>query len=434
MPQACAAMKCSHTSRGLCDCCQQQLCIQHLSEHNASLIAQLNPLTDEINLLHDCLKTLNLQKIVGDGYKKLERWRIDCHRQINRFFEQKRQELDRLVEQKVEKQRKDLSRLQSKMVDLIHEQETTRQDIDALTSAIHRLKERIDTMEGKFWTITTRPIQIDGELVCIKETTQLELDLSTFPPIHKTINRPPGSQLAVASNNRFLLIHQKPNLCFVDQDMNIIKEILWNHDDVRSMCWSPTLNRFIVIGGKNVFCVDENTFTIDKVQTIEERKWLCCTCSKDYLFLSTNELGSSIMKYSLVSSIKLITKWRSPQTCETTERVDDMVYTNRNLAIVIINTTEKSLSVQLRSADKLCCIWSLRTGIMCNQQFIFRFCLLTCDEWLVIDYETKRLLQITKDGKLKTTVPYDAVPWTANIFQNKLVVSTNHEVNFHKLS
>ena len=57
---------------------------------------------------------------------------------------------------------------------------------------------------------------------------------------------------------------EKPNLCFVDQEMNIDKEVLWNHDDkIREICWSSTLDRFIVIGAKNVFLVDENTLTID---------------------------------------------------------------------------------------------------------------------------------------------------------------------------
>ena len=36
----------------------------------------LIPLTDEINSLGDRLKTMNLQKIVGSGYQKLEQWRV----------------------------------------------------------------------------------------------------------------------------------------------------------------------------------------------------------------------------------------------------------------------------------------------------------------------------------------------------------------------
>ena len=307
MPQACAATKCSRTSRGLCDCCQQQLCIQHLSEHNALLIAQLNPLTDEINTLGDRLKSLNLQKVVGDGYQKLEQWRADCYQKIDQFFEQKREEFDRSVEQKIKKQREDLNKVQSKVAEFIREQETTRQDIDALTSTIQHLKEQMNKIEGTSLTITTRPIRIDDELVCTKETSEHELDLSTLPPIHKTISHPAGSDFPIACNDRLLLMHQKPNLCFVDQEMNIVKEVFWGYDNIYDMCWSSTLDRFIVMEENNIFLIDENTLTIHKVQTIEERYWLSCTCSEHFLFLSTNELGSSVMKYSLLPSIKLIT-------------------------------------------------------------------------------------------------------------------------------
>ena len=110
MSQPCAVTKCNRTSRGLCDCCTQHLCLQHLSEHNASLISQLNPLTDEINALGDRLKTLNIQKLVGDCRQKLEEWRMDCHQKIDRLFEQKCQELDRLIDEKVKKQQEEIVR------------------------------------------------------------------------------------------------------------------------------------------------------------------------------------------------------------------------------------------------------------------------------------------------------------------------------------
>jgi hypothetical protein len=41
MSQLCATQKCERTVRGLCDCCKQQLCLQHLNKHNLSLINQL---------------------------------------------------------------------------------------------------------------------------------------------------------------------------------------------------------------------------------------------------------------------------------------------------------------------------------------------------------------------------------------------------------
>jgi len=101
--------------------------------------------------------------------------------------------------------------------------------------------------------------------------------------------------------------------------------------------------------------------------------------------------------------------------------------------MTINNRLEKSLQIELRSAETLDCIWSLRLDTVCKQNLVFRCCLLTDDEWLVMDYETNRLLHITEDGKLKATIPYEGIPRCANLFANMLVISTNGGVTFHQL-
>jgi hypothetical protein len=272
---------------------------------------------------------------------------------------------------------------------------------------------------------------IDDSYIHVREIN--ELDLSILSPACKTINRPTGSRVVINSNDRFLLMHQKPNLCLVDPEMNIVKEVLWNHDALWDMCWSSTIKRFIFVEGKCIFLIDDETMTIDNVRTIEERKWLSCTCSETYLFLVTNEIGSSVMKFTLFPTIKLTKEWKSPQTCACNEIIDNIIYNNETLGVVIRNKTEKSLRLELKSAETLDRIWSLGFDTVCNQNIIFRCCLLTNDEWLVIDYETKRLLHVTKDGKLKTMISYDSDLRSANLFAKMLVVSTKGGVNFHNL-
>ncbi len=53
MSQPCATPKCERNSCAPCDCCKENLCLQHLYKHNALLVSQLNPLTDDINGLSD---------------------------------------------------------------------------------------------------------------------------------------------------------------------------------------------------------------------------------------------------------------------------------------------------------------------------------------------------------------------------------------------
>jgi hypothetical protein len=272
---------------------------------------------------------------------------------------------------------------------------------------------------------------IDDSFIHVKEISGL--DLSTFPCVYKTINRPAGSSILMSSNDRSLLMHRKPNLCLVDREMNIVKEVPWTHDKIYDICWSSKINRFILVEEKRIFLVDDGTMTIGNVQIIEEREWWSCTCSENSLFLSTKKQSSSIMKFTLLPKIELIKEWKSPQTCAQDEIIHKIVYNDGVLGVVIYNKTEKSLRLELKSAETLDRIWSLPFDTVCNQTVAFRCCLLTNDEWLVIDYETKRLLHVTEDGKLKATIPHDPIPYCANIFGNMLVVSRIGGIDLHKL-
>ncbi|CAF4473153.1 unnamed protein product, partial [Rotaria sp. Silwood2] len=227
MSQLCSINKCTRVSRGLCDCCQQNICLQHLNEHNALLISQLNPLTDDINALGYRLQTFSIQKTNHNGREKLEQWRQDCYKKIDYLFEQKCQELDHTVNEQVSKQREELDRIHLKITELINAQEATRQDIDLLRSTLHQLQENMNEIEQTCFTINTRPLLIDDTFILIKKTPEHELDLSTLSPVDRTIHRPEGSFRSFTGNDRHLLIHQHPNLCLLDREMNVVKQTFW---------------------------------------------------------------------------------------------------------------------------------------------------------------------------------------------------------------
>jgi hypothetical protein len=272
---------------------------------------------------------------------------------------------------------------------------------------------------------------IDDSFVHIKELNRYEI--SILSPICKAIKRTGGSKKVISNNHQFLLMHKTPNICLVDREMNIVKEVLWNYDTLYDMCWSSTINRFILVEDLHIFLLDDETMTIDNVKKIQERNWASCTCSENSLFLVTNHKGSSMVKFTLVPTIVFVKEWKSPQTCAGDEAMHTIKYNNGTLGVVIKNETEKSLRLELRSAETIDCIWSLGFDTVCNQSFAFGCSSLTNDEWLVADYETQRLLHITRDGKLKTTIPYDGTPYSATIFANMLVISRAGGIDFRKL-
>jgi hypothetical protein len=405
-----------------------------LNEHNDLLNSQLNPLVDEINALSERLKTFNIQDIVGDCRWKLEQWRQDCYEKINHFFEQKSHELDRLVAEKLNRQRERTTHIRSKVAELIHDQEATQQDIDTLTSTIRQLEKEMNNIEQAHFQINTRPLLVDDSIIQFEDIYEHDFDLSALSPAYRTIVRPQGSCRALASNGRLLLIHQAPNLCFLNTELTKVKQVLWPYDAIGDMCWSSTLNRFIVISKKNVFLVDENTMSIESVQAITKQSWFSSTCFDDELFLSTDECGSSIVKLRLLPSITVVKEWKSPKTCTTDEWIDDIGYNNGALAVVIRNKIEQSIRMELRCCKTLDRLWSLLLDIKYDRDIPFRCCSLDCNGWLVADYNAGRLLHITRGGKMKQTITYKAIPLRiAKFTSNMLAISTKTGLCFHKI-
>ncbi|CAF0949058.1 unnamed protein product [Rotaria sp. Silwood1] len=434
MSQTCSMEKCTRVSRWLCDCCEKHMCLQHLNDHNIALISQLNPLTDEINALGDRLEALGIHEAVAYSRQKLEQWRQDCYKKIDSYFEQKCQELDQVVHEIVGQQREKMNHLQLNITELINAQETTRQDIDSLTSTIRQLETNMKIIEQTCLTINTRPLLIDDTIISIETTTEHELNLSTISPVFRTIHRPKGSFRPFTVNDRYLLMHQEPNLCLFDRTLNIAKQITWSYDAIQDMCWSSTLNRFIVLGKNNILLINENTMAVDNVYTIKERQWLSGTCSDKVLFASTNGRASSIMEFALLPTVKLIKEWKYPLTCSKDEFIVSTAYNNGNLALMVVNVLNKLLRMELRYTKTLDPIWSFQINITWIHKLAFRCCSLPCNEWLIVDYETGRLLQITKDGKVKNTIKYQPTPCRAILFDiNTLAVSTIDDVNLHTI-
>ncbi|CAF1151241.1 unnamed protein product [Rotaria sordida] len=435
MSQICAITSCNRLARALCHCCQKNVCIIHLNEHNNLLNNQLYPLIDNINILDNRLQTINIQKIINDYREKLEQWCVDSHKKIDEFFKEKCQELDRLVIDKIDEQKEEIYQLQSKITELIHEQQVTHQDIKELTSIIDHLEREINNIEQKYIQIFTQPLILDHNLISIKGNNEDQYDLSILSSVYKVINHPDGSYVALANNKQNLLIHQTPNLCLVNQDLEILKRIPWRHGIIYDICWSVTLNRFIILHQKHLFFLDENTMSIEKVQTIEKRKWLSCTCTDKFLFLSTNEWGSSITKIKFTSTKKLDNQWQSPNICKPDEYIDIITSNKKNLAIIIRNNTNKTIRLELRSSETLDCMWSLLLDILWNRNKPFHCCPFINEDWLVADYETGRLLHITKTGKIKSTIPYNTIPYCVTMFgSNTLVVSAKDGIHFHNLN
>jgi len=84
---------------------------------------------------------------------------------------------------------------------------------------------------------------------------------------------------------------------------------LGNELNIIDMYWSSTVDQFILINENDFFLVNENIMSIEKRHTILNNKWLSCTCSYTSLFLSANELSSSIREFNFSSMIEFVQQW-----------------------------------------------------------------------------------------------------------------------------
>lgn len=435
MSQQCAIDGCKRLSRALCHCCQENICIVHLSEHSDLLNSQLNPLADEINILGDRLNSLNIQQKTIDSRQKLEQWRMESHEKIEQFYQEKSQELDRCFTEKVEKQQQEIIRMQSILTKLIREQEATRQDINTLTEDILRIQQEIKKIEQNSIHMNVRPLPIDVDCIRIYDRNDNELDFATLSPPCKTIRRTNDTSRVLTSNDHYLLFHDAPNLCLIDRNLTLVTMTFWPHGNITDMCWSSTLNQFIVVEASEIYFINQNTLVTESIERIRRERWMSCTCSDTSLFLSTRVHGSSVVEMNLLPRKTIVREWKSPQSCAPNEDITCIGYNKETLALLIRNDLHKTMKMDLKSSVTFNCFWSLPLDTGYSSNKTLRFCSLIDDEWLIADHERSRLIHISKDGRVKTTVMYDEIPWFVNLFgSNILAVSIKkHRLNFHEI-
>lgn len=261
-----------------------------------------------------------------------------------------------------------------------------------------------------------------------------QFDLSNMPPACKTIGYTSKSWYLAASNEQYLLMHRLPDLCLVDRNFEIVRQTTTNYTEIRSICWSSSLDRFIIVSEKDVFSIDDKAMSINTFPKLSKGNWLTCTCSDTSLFLSAYTCATSIAEYHLLPSIEVTREWKTPVTCKGDEWVNDMKYCNGSMALLIMNTSKNTVFIELRSSNTLDQLWSCPTDCKNLQNKAFHCCLLTNHEWLIMGPDSDHLVHITKDGKMKPSNVYKPSPNCATMFGlNTIAISTTKGLNFHNI-
>ncbi|CAF4084343.1 unnamed protein product [Rotaria sordida] len=224
MPPPCVIETCKRKSRALCHCCSKNLCLDHLKDHNDLIHSQLNPLVDELNTLDNQISALNVDEIIDKCRQKLDKWRHDCYNIIDRFYEEKCQELQQHCVQQADQKRKKIHQLKLKTNELIQEQEATHDDIFSLKATINDIKRDVNQFEENGIIVDVHPLIINQNLVYLEEFTSNELDISTLSFPYRTIDCSNDDWPVLTSNNQVLLLDQYPNLCLFNKELTLLKQ------------------------------------------------------------------------------------------------------------------------------------------------------------------------------------------------------------------
>ena len=437
MSQPCAIPACKSKSFVVCYCCNRHVCADHIKEHNL-IRSELNVLKDEVISLNDQFKIFDTEKLIKDSREKLDKWKDDCYKIIECYYEQKCQELVQFCTQKSDQHRRKIDQLQMSIINLLDSQRTTQQNVQSLRSLIDDTKLELNKTKEKGIQMDIRSFTLDNNSISIKDfkPNAFNMNASMLSSPSHAIECVDGWQSELACNDRRILVSLSNSLCLFDRDLTIVKKIPWIYESIYDVCWSSTLSNFIVITEKKkLYRINEISLSVERVYGIEEKDWLSCTCSDTYLYLTTREVGSNIFQFKLLPLIRPIKQWQPPYSCKLHDSIHTIRNNGKTLALVVRESFGGVIDIELRSSTTLNRLWSLPLDMRSSGLWSrINCCSLQLDEWLAVHAATSRLFHINKDGQLQTVYEYRPKLNNAVMFgSNILVVHLGRQINFHKL-
>jgi hypothetical protein len=379
--------------------------------------SQSNSENNMVNLYNSRLKEVHINETINTARQKLDQWRDECNQIINEFYQRKLNELNSYIDQFKTQYEEKKTRVETNISQL-----KDQQDQDLIKKEIEK---DLNDIEQITLQIHLRQLNINDDYFYIEKEFDFGKILSNDSKFLYTNE----SSSAIASSERYLLMHQFPYLNLIDQDSKIIKQNFWTNGWIRDMCWSKTLQRFIIITVNNIYFVNEKLESCSPLIGDIKQNWFSCTCSDECLYLSTCEWGSSIYQFNLSSPLEVIKHWKSPSTCETYEGINDIKYNNQTIALMIKDPKENKKRMELKSIKTFKTIWLLELSVGSNIR-LFTCCPINYNQWLVIDGTNSQIYLITKDGKFKNNIHFNSIPYRANLFNsNLLAISAEYDLN-----
>ncbi|UJR14317.1 hypothetical protein I4U23_001311 [Adineta vaga] len=289
--------------------------------------------------------------------------------------------------------------------------------------------ETVSPQSIELTTVTTIEVQEDKN-----KLKKQRHNLFPFKEPYQTLQTIEKKSISMACSDKYLLIEYKANLCLFDRTLNIIKQIPWSYTYV-NICWTSTLNQFILVTHKNIFILDETILELKEysIPHHNEKDWSCAACSDTILYLSTMDMAAYLYEYTLLPSIEFIQERQISVMCSIYESILTFNYGNERLIFVICNAQTFQNRLELHSSLTFEILWTIPLNILT------RCCSIRNDQWIIINYLESQLLHLSSDGtilqdykqiSLSNNPIINAIQWAPNT----IVTVTMKNLNLHKFT
>ena len=419
---SCNAIDCPRRCRVLCYCCEQNFCLEHLNTHQDAYLSQLHQLTDEINLLSESVR--------GRRRQQLDRWCHEAHQTIDRYYQQKCEELER--ETIGNEHRRVIECLQLKVAQMIREQNITTEQINSLQAATNAVRRELKQTVHEDDQYEIPPLKLDDEHFQPRKISWNLL--STIESVIRRKNFTKNNCIVIATDGKYFLMGEESNLCLLDDHLAIIKQISWTYGSIWDMCMSNTWKKFMIVAENGFFTFDEQTMVIEPIitGTKQEKSWYSCACSDESLFLATRQCNSKISEYHF--SENSLTYKRKHRCCSNEDYIEHMKSSKDSLMLIIFNSLIGERRAELRSTITIDRLWTISLNIS-DKINIVSCCSLNDKGWLIVDLVQARLIHITHQGQTRQSVIYQPAPQYAVHFQeNILAILTEEGIYLHRMN
>lgn len=355
----------------------------------------------KISCEDDCFMD-RMTAVQTNGLMELEQWRDNAHQLIDRMFEERKERIEKLVDQE---------RNQS-------------ESISKNASSIVR------SLEEQIQQFIPSPLLLPDQQKSYRKTPSLSSSANRSIKLTEPL-------LSIAAGDNSILVISDNNLCLFDQNLVMIKQHPWIPNDVYDILWSTTLGQYLLITPGEIFLFDPNRLSVESFPLGANSiisDWLCGTCFNNRFILSTRSRSPSIYEYILVPSIEFHREYSPPISCQHDQFILDLSSNNNTLIGILTKNLQNFIHLDLCSSNTFERYWSNRLETL-SGRYRIRTCSLNDDQWLIINRNRSELLHLSPDGKLLRNEIDDPSPCHAALLQNgALAILTTESIHLHQLA